>query len=69
MANRYYGINQGERQPNVTEDSSTTSKAVELTVDLTKMGNGLGKMGKAELKDLVQEILNHILTKQNWPPA
>jgi hypothetical protein len=37
MASRYYGANVGAMQPtDVSESASTTSRAVEIQIDLTK---------------------------------
>ena len=42
MASRYYGANVGAMTKlNVTEDSSTTSSAVELQIDLAKVTSKL----------------------------
>jgi hypothetical protein len=61
MANRYYGLDRGH-QGYVSEDSSTTSKDVEVVVDLS------ANMLKSEVIIKLQEIINYIV-KGNWPPA
>jgi hypothetical protein len=35
MAKQYYGLNKGETEFQITEDVSTTSKSVEVSVDMS----------------------------------
>jgi hypothetical protein len=64
MASHYYGVPVGGQMPgDVTEGTSTTSKSVELVVDLTAAG--LSKV--AVLKAL--EAIQNRVTVDNWPPA
>lgn len=62
MAIRYYGLDRGETEFSVEEDSSTTSKDVEVAVDLA------ANLDKSEVLIKLDEIKNHIV-KGNWPPA
>lgn len=63
MADRYYGVEIGApTEGAVTEDSSTTSKGVELVVDLAVVTT-------REQVILALEKLKYYLTKSNWPPA
>lgn len=63
MASRYYGIDIGAATEGaVTEDSSTTSKGVEVAVDLTKVTT-------REQALLAIEKLEAYITRSNWPPA
>jgi len=49
MASRYYGANVGAMQPtDVTEAASTTSKAVEVQVDLSKTTSRLAVLQALE---------------------
>lgn len=64
MASRYYGANVGAMQPSdVTEGSSTGSKAVEVQIDLSKTTDRL-----AAYQALIA-IANYILTKETTPIA
>lgn len=62
MASRFYGLDRGETEFNVTESSSTTSKDVEVVLDLA------ANLEKNELLIKLDEIKNHIL-KGTYPPA
>ena len=62
MAKRYIGVDQGGRDVDVTEDSSTTSKNVELVIDLAQ------GMSRQEVLLAIEYIENKILNDQ-WPPA
>lgn len=64
MANRYYGVDIGGGMPtDVTESGSTTSKPVELVVDVS--ATGVNKM--QVLKAI--EALEYYITTDTWPPA
>ncbi len=62
MASRYFGISLGKNAHEVSEDSRTTSKAIELVVDLTA--------GASRLDVIValEKIKDHML-RGVWPPA
>lgn len=62
MASRFYGLNRGQTEFQVTEGSATGSTDVEVRVDLTK------SLDKNDVLVKLQEICNWIL-KGNWPPA
>jgi len=62
MADRIYGINRGQTEFAVVEDSSSPTKDVEIVVDLAK------SLTKAEVLQLIDYIRNHVI-KGNWPPA
>lgn len=62
MASRYYGVNKGGRAENVVEDSSTTSKKVELVIDLT------AGLTRAEVLEAIEYIEQKIINGV-WPPA
>lgn len=62
MAKRYWGIDRGGHDTDVLEQSSTTSKGLEVVLDLT------ASIDKNELFILLEEIKNVIL-KDQWPPA
>lgn len=63
MASRYFGVNRGAQGEGVTEGSSTTSKDMEVVIDLTK------NLTKAEVADKLEEIKNFIFTTSQYPPA
>lgn len=62
MAKRYYGSNRGEATTSISEGSSTTSKAVEVVVDLAS------NLTQDDVLVKLEEIRNYIL-KGIWPPA
>jgi len=62
MALRYFGIERGASEETVTQGSSTTSKDVEVVVDLA------ANMDKGEVLRQVDLIKNRIL-ENIWPPA
>jgi hypothetical protein len=62
MARRYYGLDRGETEFNVTEQATTPSKAVEVNFDLA------AGLEKNEILIKLDEIKNHIL-KGIYPPA
>lgn len=62
MAHRYYGGNQGGHLTDITEGSSTTSKSVELAIDLSA--------GMSREDVLIQgELILQKIVQDNWPPA
>lgn len=62
MASRYFGIERGGTEDNVTQGSSTTSKKLEVVLDLT------AGFTQAEVLMALDYIRNYIL-KNIWPPA
>lgn len=64
MTDRYYGADLGaSTHDDVTEDTSTTSKAIELRVTYTTTG-----LNKLQLLNAL-EALEARIKKDNWPPA
>jgi ribosomal protein L7/L12 len=64
MANRYYGVAIGGGMPTeVAEAASTTSRPIELTVDLTAAGADKVSVLKA------LRALESYITADAWPPA
>lgn len=64
MADRYYGIDLGGDMPtDVTEASSTTSKAIELRVTYTTTG-----LTKTDVLKAI-EALEYYVTTDTWPPV
>jgi len=62
MADRFYGLDRGETEFQIVEDSSSPTKDVEVVVDLAV------NLEKSEVLEKLDEIKNHII-KGNWPPA
>lgn len=62
MADRFYGLDRGDTEFDVTEDSSSPTKDVEVAVDLAV------NLEKSEVLLALDMIKNHIV-KGNWPPA
>ena len=63
MANRYYGVSIGGGMPTeVTEAAATTSKDVELTVNLSASG-----ADRAQVLKCLEAISAYIATDK-WPP-
>lgn len=62
MADRFYGLDRGDQEGDVSEDSSSPTKDVEVAVDLAV------SLEKSEVIQLLDMIKNHII-KGNWPPA
>ena len=60
MAKEYYGVDKGLHKEDVVLSSSTTSKGVELVVDLAKVSN------KLEV-EMAVEAIRIALTEQVWP--
>lgn len=63
MTTRYYGADLGVGPADVTESSSTTSKAVELAVVFTTTG-----MTKTDVLKALEAIEAKV-TVDPWPPA
>lgn len=63
MASQYYGIERGQTQDGVTTGSSTTSKKLEVVLDLT------GGFTQAEVLMALEYIKNFILNSSSFPPA
>lgn len=62
MASRYFGIERGAQKTGITQGSSSTSKKLELVVDLT------AGFTKAEVLQAI-EYLEGYITENIWPPA
>ncbi len=62
MADKFYGVNRGETEFAVVEDSASPTKDIEIVIDLAK------SLTKSEVLILIDEIKNKI-TKGIWPPA
>lgn len=64
MANRYYGVSVGAGMPTeVSEAGATTSKDVELVVNLAASGADRTQVLKA------LEAIQNYITTDTWPPA
>lgn len=62
MADRFYGVDRGGQGKDVSEDASTTSKDVEVRIDLS------AGMERHEVLLLIDELKGKIL-EDSWPPA
>lgn len=62
MASRYYGLQRGENEFDITESSSTTSKKIELVVDLT------GNFDKNDILLALDKFSDYLIS-HIWPPA
>mgnify|MGYP003572758074 CR=1 FL=1 len=62
MASRYYGMDRGEIQEDIDEDSSTTSSDVEIVIDLSK------SLTRAEVLEIMDMLKRRIL-EDDWAPA
>lgn len=62
MADRFYGLDRGDTEFDVSEGSSTPTKDIEVAVDLAV------SLEKSEVLQLLDMIKNHIV-KGDWPPA
>jgi hypothetical protein len=62
MADRFYGLDRGETEFDVSEGAASPSKGVEVAVDLAV------NLTKSEVLMLLEQIKGHIV-KGNWPPA
>lgn len=64
MAKQYIGLNRGNQLDGaITEDSSTTSKSIELVIDLADTA-----LTKNDVL-MALEALEAYLIKRNWPLA
>jgi hypothetical protein len=63
MALRYFGIEGGQPDTTVTDASSTTSKDIELVVDLA------ASLNLSQVLDAVERIKDYITRSAKWPPA
>lgn len=63
MAVQFIGKNRGAAQTSITTGTSTTSKTLEVTVDLT------GNMTRAEIVNGLREIIGYILDTRTTPFA
>ncbi|MDB5433552.1 MAG: hypothetical protein JWP35_4668 [Caulobacter sp.] len=64
MASRYYGVDVGGQLPqDVTQGAATTSKKIELAVDLTATN-----LNKLEVLKALEALSTHI-NVNIWPPA
>jgi hypothetical protein len=63
MAIQYYGIERGATRTTVTTGTSTTSKKLELTIDLT------AGFTRKEVEDQTQVILDFIMDERTTPFA
>jgi hypothetical protein len=62
MALHYFGINRGNKPTTVTSGAATTSKDIEVTVELTSGAD------KEDVLVALESIRNAIL-QNKWPPA
>lgn len=62
MALRYFGVNKGATETTVTQGSSTTSKTVQVVVDLATATT------KLEVVEALEKI-KWAIHKNIWPPA
>lgn len=63
MAVRYFGIEKGLTMGGITQDSSTTSKTFEFTVDLADGAT------REQAILAIEQLKNYIAQNTNWPPA
>lgn len=62
MADRFYGIDRGQTEFEIVEDTSSPTKDVEIAVDLAV------DLTKSEVLHALDMLQNHIL-KGDWNPA
>ncbi len=62
MADRFYGLDRGETEFDVTEQATSPTKDVEVAIDLAV------NLTKSEVLQKLDEIKNHIV-KGDFPPA
>jgi NACalpha-BTF3-like transcription factor len=62
MAKHFFGINKGNKFTTVTDATSTTSKDIELTVELTSDAS------REQVIVALQNLRDYIL-QNSWPPA
>lgn len=65
MATRLFGISRGENEFQITEGvgSATASDNIELTVDLAV------NLKKEDVVLALEKLMNHILTKSQYPAS
>lgn len=63
MTIQYIGVDRGAQRTTITTGTSTTSKGLELTVDLTK------NFTRAEIERQTRDILDYILDTRTTPFA
>ena len=63
MASRYFGIEMGKTFDDVTQGSSTTSKTVEIVVDLADGAT------REQVLLAIEQLEMYITKNTNWPPA
>lgn len=63
MATQFIGVDRGAQRTTITTGTSTTSKGLEVTVDLTK------GFTRAEIEVKLQEISDFILDTRTTPFA
>lgn len=66
MADHFYGVDKGDTEFDVTDDTSSPTKDVEVVIDLATIGTSGTE--KEEVIRALDMIKNHIL-KNNFPPA
>lgn len=67
MAQRYFGLDRGQTENNMTEGSSSTATLdVEVRVDLA--GIAADGTGKNEVLQMLENIMMYII-RVKWPPA
>ncbi len=74
MATRLYSLNPGDTLENLTEAAgpATTTKAIELNVDLSALSTDFGAANVAQGKLAVivaLEIFEQHIVRSLWPPA
>jgi len=62
MAKHFFGIDKGNKFTSVTDSTSTTSKDIEVTVELTSDAT------KEQVIVALQNLRDYIL-QNSWPPA
>lgn len=66
MADHFYGVDKGDTEFDVTDDTSSPTKDVEVVIDLATIGTKSTDREKVLLA--LDMIKNHIM-KNQWPPA
>lgn len=62
MATRYFGVDKGKTQTDVVQDSGTTSKDVEIEIDLA------AGMDRQQVL-LAIEYIKNVILQSKWPLA
>jgi hypothetical protein len=63
MADRFYSLDRGETEFQITEGAATSGEDIEVRFDLSVTG-----LERDEVLRALEMIRNHII-KGNWPPA